>query len=79
MLSSKTMEKKVTRFEDSANHNAFVLLARYHTTHLIPNGDMQGTTFVVLLGLVVALKLSGGTLANHKFLFLGRRSKAYGS
>ena len=66
------MEKKVTRFEDSANHNAFVLLARYHTTHLIPNGDIQGTTFVVLSRLVVALKLSGGTLA-HSF----KRLKAH--
>ena len=78
------MEKKVTRFEDSANHNAFELLARYHTTHLVPNGDIQGTTFMVLSGLVAALKLSGDTLANHKFLFLGWRSrdwdsKAYGS
>ena len=26
---------------------------------------------MVLAGLVAALKLSGGTLVNHKFLFLG--------
>ena len=63
--------EKVARFEDYANHNAFELLARYNTTHLVPNGDIQGTTYVVLSGLVAALKLFGGTLANHKFLFLG--------
>lgn len=31
----------------------------------------QGTASVVLAGLVAALKLVGGTLADHKFLFLG--------
>lgn len=31
----------------------------------------QGTASVVLAGLVAALKLVGGTLADHRFLFLG--------
>jgi len=31
----------------------------------------QGTASVVLAGLVAALKLVGGNLADHKFLFLG--------
>ena len=31
----------------------------------------QGTAAVVLSGLVAALRLVGGTLADHKFLFLG--------
>ena len=33
--------------------------------------SMQGTAAVALAGLVAALPITGGTLADHKFLFLG--------
>ncbi|XLR32344.1 hypothetical protein HN51_052308, partial [Arachis hypogaea] len=57
-------KKVLVQFEEFANHNAFELLAKYGTSHL-------GTASVVLAGVVAALKLIGGTLADHTFLFLG--------
>ncbi|KAL4343568.1 hypothetical protein AHAS_Ahas11G0091400 [Arachis hypogaea] len=71
-------ENVYIKFEDFANHNAFDLLEKYSSSHLVFNDDIQGTTSMVLEGLLASLKLVRGSLADHTFLLLGAREAGTG-
>ena len=66
------------QWEDFAGANAHPILARWRDRTCTYNDDIQGTASVALAGIFAALRLTGGTLAEQRFLFLGGGAAATG-
>ncbi|HSG78721.1 MAG TPA: NAD-dependent malic enzyme [Acidimicrobiia bacterium] len=66
------------QWEDFANTTSFRNLATYQEVLPSFNDDIQGTAAVVVAGLLAAMRRTGGTLADQRYVIVGSGSAGLG-
>jgi len=74
----KRWPQALIQFEDFSNDHALPLLNKYRDQILTFNDDIQGTGAVALAGILGAMKIIEGTLAEQRIVFFGAGSAARG-
>lgn len=78
MAIEEVFPRACIQFEDFAFAHAEPILTRYRDRVCCFNDDIQGTAGVALAGILAALRATGGSLADQRYLFLGAGTAATG-